>query len=421
MRQPHETTLTAIPADFSPATDHPVSGEVVFAPIWELEGDAPEDYDLEKRALQIERWKDKYRGKLRGKIVMLDHPRPFTLPDEPVKFRLDDEDITALTASDYNGPVDAGPVPTLEWPLTAYPVDKDEASRIWEVLPLEFAVDRWRLAEKIWSRVNAYLTEEGVVAVLPGTWATVAGVIMHSDYGSNLKDLPLPPPSVALMPEHYNRIHRLLKRQVVVELEVAVDASFYPDAEGMNVIAEIPGSARASEVVMLGAHFDSWHGSTGATDNAAGSAIVMEAMRILRAINSPIRRTVRAALWDGEEQAVLGSRAYVASHFADPITMQLEPEHAKLSAYFNMDGGAGKIRGVYLQQNDMARPIFDAWLKPFADLGVTNIAIINTFGSDHLSFDAVGLPAFTFVQDPLDLLFEHPPHECRRCQSHHPG
>lgn len=402
MRRPHETTLTAIPADFSPGTGQPVTGEVVFAPLWELEGDAPENYDLVKRAQQIENWKERYRGKFRGKIVMLDHPQKFELPEKPATYRLDDNNIAQLGESDYNGPADVGPVPILDWPLIAYPVDKDQASRIWEVIPLEFAFDRWHLAAKIWGRVAAFLAEEGTVAVLPGTWSTVAGVIMHSDYGSYDESIPVPPPSVALMPEHYNRIYRLLERGVVVELEVDVEANFYPNAEGVNVIAEIPGVARSPEIVMLGAHFDSWHGSTGATDNAAGSAIVMEAMRILHVIDLPMRRTVRAALWDGEELGLLGSRAYVAAHFADPVTMRLQPEHEKLSAYFNLDAGAGKIRGVYLQQNDMARPIFDAWLKPFADLGVTNVAIINTFGTDHLAFNAVGLPGFTFVQDPLD-------------------
>ena len=199
-----------------------------------------------------------------------------------------------------------------------------------------------------------------------------------------------------------NRIHRLLERDVVVELEVDVEASFYSDAEGTKVIAEIPGAERGGEVVMLGAHFDSWHGATGATDNAAGSAVVMEAMRILRVLNLPMQRSVRAALWDGEEQCLCGSRAYVANHFADPVDMHLKPAHEKLSAYFNLDGGGGKIRGVYLQQNDMARPVFEAWLKPFADLGVSTVTIINTTGTDHLSFNAVGLPGFNFVQDPLD-------------------
>jgi carboxypeptidase Q len=164
MKQPHETTLTAIPADFSPATEQPVTAEVVFVPIWELEGDAPENYDLEKRALQIERWKDKHRGKLRGKIVMLDRPQPFELPDEPVKFRLSDDDVAALSQSDYNGPVDPGPVPTLEWPLTAYPVDKDEASRIREVLPLEFAVDRWARADCVCRSSTTTVISEPITA-----------------------------------------------------------------------------------------------------------------------------------------------------------------------------------------------------------------------------------------------------------------
>jgi hypothetical protein len=402
MKKPQQTTLSAFPADFSPATGQPVTGEVVFAPVWEQEGDAPENHDLEKLALQIETWKNKYRGQLRGKIVMLNHPVKFALPEELETFRFSDEDLADFGHSGYNGQVDPGPVPVLEWPLIAYPVDKDEASRIWEVMPLEFAADRWDLEFRIKSRIGAFLKEEGVEAVLINGWARGAGVIMSSDYGSYLEGDPVPPPTVALMPEQYNRIHRLLERDVPVELEVEVEASFYPGAEGTNVIAEIPGTGRGGELVMLGAHFDSWHGATGATDNAAGSAVVMEAMRILKALNLPMRRSVRAALWDGEEQCLCGSRAYVANHFADPLDMKLKPEHEKLSAYFNLDNGGGKIRGVYLQQNDMARPIFDAWLKPFADLGVSTVTIINTTGTDHLSFNAVGLPGFNFVQDPLD-------------------
>jgi hypothetical protein len=402
MKKPQVTTLSAYPADFSPATGQPVTGEVVFAPVWEQESDAPENRDLEKLALQIEAWKNKYRGQLRGKIVMLNHPRKFSLPEELETFRFSKEDLADFGHSDYNGQVDPGPVPVLEWPLIAYPVDKDEASRIWEVMPLEFAADRWDLEFRIKSRIGAFLKEEGVAAVLITGWARGAGVIMSSDYGSYLEGDPIPPPSVALMPEQYNRIHRLLERNVPVELEVDVEASFYPEAEGTNVIAEIPGTAKGGEWVMLGAHFDSWHGATGATDNAAGSAVVMEAMRILKALNLPMRRGVRAALWDGEEQCLCGSRAYVANHFADPLDMKLKQEHEKLSAYFNLDNGGGKIRGVYLQQNDMARPIFEAWLKPFADLGVSTVTIINTTGTDHLSFNAVGLPGFNFVQDPLD-------------------
>jgi hypothetical protein len=402
MKKPQQTTLAAYPADYSPATGQPVSGEVVFAPVWALESDASENGDLVKLAERIEAWKAEYAGKLQGKIVMLDHPRKFKLPEEPETFRLSDEDLESMGHSGYNGLLDPGPVPDLEWPLTAYPLDKDEASRIWEVMPLEFAADRWELETRIKSRIGAYLREQGVVAVLVTGWAKGAGVIMKSDYGSYLEDSPMPPPSVVLMPEAYNRIHRLLERDIPVELEVDVEAAFYPEAQGVNVIAEIPGSAKSGQIVMLGAHLDSWHGATGATDNAAGSAVVMEAMRILKSLDRPMRRTVRAALWDGEEQCLCGSRAYVAEHFADPLDMKPKPEHAKLSAYFNLDNGGGKIRGVYLQQNDMARPIFETWLAPFSDLGVSTVTIINTTGTDHLSFNAVGLPGFNFVQDPLD-------------------
>jgi Zn-dependent M28 family amino/carboxypeptidase len=250
--------------------------------------------------------------------------------------------------------------------------------------------------------MGKFLVDEGVGAVLVPGWADVAGVIMHSDYGSPFSEDPLPPPSVVLMPEHYNRIHRLIKRGVTVTVQVDVDAEIYEDADGLNIVAEIPGSSRRNEIVMLGAHFDSWHGATGATDNAAGSAVIMEAMRILKKLNLPMKRTVRAALWGEEEKCFCGSRGYVVNHFAEPVTMKLKPEHEKLSVYFNLDNGGGKIRGIYLQQNDMARPILEDWLAPFADQGVDMFSITNTTGTDHLSFDAVGLPGFSFVQDPLD-------------------
>jgi Zn-dependent M28 family amino/carboxypeptidase len=153
---------------------------------------------------------------------------------------------------------------------------------------------------------------------------------------------------------------------------------------------------------MLGAHFDSWHGGTGAADNGAGSAVMLEAMRVLKALHLEMDRTVRLGLWGGEEQGFLGSLGYVKKHFGDPLTMTLQPEHAKLAAYFNVDNGSGKVRGVYLQGNEMVRPIFEAWLQPFQDLDANTLSIRNTGGTDHLSFDAVGLPGFQFIQDPLD-------------------
>jgi Zn-dependent M28 family amino/carboxypeptidase len=188
-----------------------------------------------------------------------------------------------------------------------------------------------------------------------------------------------------------------------VKLELDVRSrSHDEDLDGINVVAEIPGGKKKEEVVMLGGHLDSWHGGTGATDNAAGCAVMLEAMRILKTLGMPMDRTVRLALWDGEEQGFYGSTGYVRRHFADPVTMKLLPGHATLAGYFNVDNGTGKIRGVYLQGNDMVRPIFEAWLQPFADLGATTLSIQDTRGTDHLLFDAVGLPGFQFIQDPVD-------------------
>ncbi|MDQ3846974.1 MAG: M20/M25/M40 family metallo-hydrolase, partial [Bacteroidota bacterium] len=151
-----------------------------------------------------------------------------------------------------------------------------------------------------------------------------------------------------------------------------------------------------------GGHLDSWHGATGATDNAAGCAVMMEAVRIIKSLNLPPRRTIRIALWSGEEQGLFGSRNYVKNHLGDPVTMQLKPEQAKISAYYNVDNGTGRIRGVYLQGNESVRPIFAQWLEPFRGLGASTLTINNTGGTDHLSFDAVGIPGFQFIQDPVE-------------------
>jgi Zn-dependent M28 family amino/carboxypeptidase len=172
----------------------------------------------------------------------------------------------------------------------------------------------------------------------------------------------------------------------------------------VNIIAELPGTDPriGSEVVMLGAHFDSWHTGTGATDNGAGSVVMMEAMRILKAVGVRPRRTIRLALWDAEEGGHLGSITYVRNHFGDPETMVLKPQHATLAGYFNLDNGTGRIRGVYLQGNEAVRPIFAAWLRPFQALGASTLAIQKVGGTDHLDFSHVGLPAFQFIQDPID-------------------
>jgi len=208
---------------------------------------------------------------------------------------------------------------------------------------------------------------------------------------------------VTLAVEHYGRIWRTLEKKIPVTLTLDIQNTFYDqDLNAFNIVGDLPGGDKADEIVMIGAHFDSWHAGTGATDNAAGSAVMLEAMRILKASGATLRRTVRIGLWGGEEEGLLGSKEYVKAHFGDPETMQLKPDHAKLAGYFNLDNGTGAIRGVYLQGNEAVAPIFQGWMAPFKNLGMDALTIRNTGGTDHLSYDAVGLPGFQFIQDEIE-------------------
>jgi Zn-dependent M28 family amino/carboxypeptidase len=198
-------------------------------------------------------------------------------------------------------------------------------------------------------------------------------------------------------------VARLLEHDVPVKLAFNIQTKFdMSQTESFNVIAEIPGATKPSELVMVGGHFDSWHMGTGATDNGAGATLAMEVMRILKAANLKMDRTVRMGLWGGEEEGLLGSAAYVKEHFADPATMKTTAEHDGFAGYFNIDNGTGKIRGIYLQGNEMVRPIFEQWFAAIKDLTPGIITIRNTGGTDHQSYDAVGLPGFQFIQDPMD-------------------
>ncbi|MCU1235839.1 MAG: peptidase, partial [Candidatus Solibacter sp.] len=250
--------------------------------------------------------------------------------------------------------------------------------------------------------LNKFLKDEGVlIAISPGNGPD-GGTIMGSAAGSQNPDEALPPPSVVVTNEHYNRIARLLEKNIPVTLEFDLGAKFTDPGDSFNLVAEIPGTDPNAGFVMLGGHFDSWTGGTGATDNAAGAAVAMEAMRILKSLDIKFPRTIRLGLWTAEEQGLLGSRAYVKEHFADTTDMKPKPEHARLSGYFNLDNGSGKVRGIYIQDNDQVRPIFESWVAPLKDLGVTTLTIRNTGSTDHMSFDGVGLPAFQFIQDPLE-------------------
>ncbi|MGD0014336.1 MAG: M20/M25/M40 family metallo-hydrolase [Bryobacteraceae bacterium] len=355
MLEPQEAPLIGVPLAWSPSTEGPVSGPAMLAPMR-----TPEEAE-------------QYKGKLKGKIVLLDSPRELKLHLEADARRLSDSELAqqALAPDPGQSPGPRG--------------GPDPAA-----------------ARQAREKLRKLLKEEGVLAVVTEGPSGDDGTILTMPAGSREADDPLPPVSVTLAAEHYNRIARLLARDIPVKLELDVRTQFFDNAEGFNVIAELPGGKKKDEVVMLGAHLDSWQAGTGAADNAAGCAVVLEAVRILKALNLRMDRTVRVALWDAEEQGLLGSRGYVTAHFADRETMARKPEYEKLSAYFNFDNGSGKIRGIYLQDNDMLRPVFEAWLAPFRDLGATTIAIRNTRGTDHLSFDAVGLPGFQFIQDPLD-------------------
>jgi carboxypeptidase Q len=247
-----------------------------------------------------------------------------------------------------------------------------------------------------------FLTEEGAAAWLEPS-PHDGGTITVTDGGPRDPKEPVVLPRLAVAIEHYGRILRTLEKNIPVILKINIANKFYDDnLDSFNVIAEIPGADKAEEVVMLGAHFDSWNSGTGATDNAAGSAVMMEAMRILKASDLRTRRTIRLALWTGEEEGLLGSRAYVKEHFADRQSMHLKADHAKLSGYFNADNGTGKIRGIYLQGNDAVQPVFEKWMEPFKSMGMTALSIRGVNSTDHLSFDEVGLPGFQFIQDPIE-------------------
>jgi Zn-dependent M28 family amino/carboxypeptidase len=259
---------------------------------------------------------------------------------------------------------------------------------------------------------NAFFLSEGVL----GTFSTAARG--HGIYtiggGQRAADPATLLPAITIPAEHYGRIARMLAKKIPVTVEADIKNTFHPNPMMFNVVGEIRGTDKADEVVMLGAHFDSWHASTGATDNVAGSAAMMEAMRILKQSGVRLRRTVRIGLWNGEEQGLIGSRLYVSKHFggsagrgggagrggAAPVPPTLE--HAKFSAYYNIDNGTGSIRGVYLQQNHAVAPIFRAWMEPFRSIGMTHLNAGNTGGTDHQSFDGAGLPGFQFIQDEVE-------------------
>lgn len=336
---------------------------------------------------------DKYRGKLAGLIVIFGPDAEVKpIAESPYK-RLSDEDL--LKVSEYQIPGEHPPF------------------RLAEILRRrQFMKD-----------LNQFFADEKVLAVIDHSRGTAGGGTVFVQSGGSYKPGETSTvPQLTMASEQWNRIARLLDQKKDVSLELNVSNTFYDDDPMQyDTIAEIPGTDKKDEVVMLGAHLDSWHSGTGATDNGAGSVVMMEAVRILKALDIKPRRTIRIGLWSGEEEGLLGSQGYVEKHFgsrppmdepnmkgmptllrreAGPVTVK--PEQSKVSAYFNVDNGTGKIRGVYLQENEAVAPIFEEWMKPFRDLGMTTLTMRNTGGTDHLSFDAVGIPGFQFIQDPVE-------------------
>ena len=253
--------------------------------------------------------------------------------------------------------------------------------------------------------VKNYLAAKGAVALLNASVNGRDGTLFVDGRIYYAKGYNSPLPEVTISIEDMLRIVRLERSSQQVTLEMNFQSKWdSTDTKGYNVVGEIPGTDRQlkEQLVIIGGHLDSWHSGTGATDDGAGCIVMMEVMRILKSLGVQPKRTIRIALWGGEEQGLLGSFGYVKKHYGDPLDMKLSPEQKNVSAYYNLDNGSGKIRGIYLQNNDSAGPIFRSWLQPFAELGATGITRSNTGSTDHLSFDAVGIPGFQFIQDPLE-------------------
>ncbi|HEV8577940.1 MAG TPA: M20/M25/M40 family metallo-hydrolase [Thermoanaerobaculia bacterium] len=372
MTAPRLSLLLALPKAWSPGTEGPVRGEAIRVKI-------EAEKDLEA-----------YRGKVSGKVLLLDTPTEFKEPEDPAFERFSGEKLEKLGEFDV-------------------PQERPDRRRL--------GLERWRLRKAI----NEFMEQEKPLATVEAS-GRLNGIVRVSGGGSWRPGESVGVPAVVMAAEHYNTLIRLIEDGRPVELEIDVAAQFLDgDTQAYDTVAEIPGTDKKDEIVMAGAHLDSWHAGTGATDNAAGSAVVMEAARILKALGVKPRRTIRFALWTGEEQGLYGSISYVKQHFAsrpesqDPKQkalpefyreetwpLQLKPEHAKLAAYFNLDNGTGKIRGIYAEENAAVAPIFEAWLAPFHDLGAGTVTLRTTSGTDHVPFDRVGLPGFQFIQDGMD-------------------
>ncbi len=455
--EPQCIPLIAFPKAWSPSTDGALAAQVVYF-------DAKSEADFAK-----------FKGKVKGAIVLTGPPREVSAGFEPLANRRTDKELLDIANAgepspsrfgrggqpgnrnpsqnpNQGGPRDRAPgggpdanspganAPGAPAPAGSGPASAQPSSRRNRCGP------EMRAQMELARKKSKFLADEGAAllvdcsaqgdggtlfvagASIPGAAFPMPGQAPSARGVSAWdKDAPKIPPQIVVAKEHYNRLVRMIEQGEKLKMVVDIAAQFHDDdLMAYNTIAEIPGSDLKDEVVMLGGHLDSWHSGTGATDNAAGVSVAMEAVRILKALDFKPRRTIRIGLWSGEEQGLFGSRAYVAQHFgraSDPMAAMTstpeassekkaasngrpaspdpKAEYAKFSAYFNLDNGTGKIRGVYMQGNEAVRPIFRKWLQPFREMGASTLTLNNTGGTDHQSFDGVGLPGFQFIQDEI--------------------
>jgi len=393
MIEPRYASLDAAALAWSDRTNGPVTGEPVLAPF----ANGRQSQDPRRVEADLNRYMSQWKGKLKGRIVLLAPAREVRPETEADFHRYTDKELADLALAPAPVSRRAPDLNDLK-----FPDDPAEERRFVQGLPSSVREQFSEQRQRLQARRAQFLRDEGALAVVNTSDTSHDGLVFAQAAGSYDAKDSLSLPTFVVTREQYNRIIRLLDKKIPVKLRASLDMqASSTNQDSYNVTGEIPGGAKKDELVMVGAHLDSWHTGTGATDNAAGSAVMMEVMRVLKSLNLKLDRTVRIALWSGEEQGLYGSKAYVKEHFGDPETMNLTAAHAKFAGYFNLDNGSGKIRGVYLQGNDAMRPIFEQWLAPFRDEGVTTISIRNTGGTDHLSFDDVGLPGFQFIQDPL--------------------
>jgi hypothetical protein len=384
--EPRAFPLIAYPKAWSPGAKGTVRGEAVYLK-------AKTEQDLQK-----------YKGKLKNAFVLLDEPRPLQAHFKPDATRLTDSALVRLA--------DAGPEKG-----AMFRADSAMIQRFIQQMQLNAQKVEFCQNEGATALFNVSPGDDGTIYVQGASVPTAPkslADLFSARTNPYSADAPKILPQVVVSSEQYNRMVRMIEKGERPKIELHLEVAFTKPDSGFNIIAEIPGTDLKDEVVMIGGHFDTWHSGTGATDNGSGSAVCLEAVRILEKLGLKPRRTIRIGLWGGEEEGLDGSRAYVTQHFAERSgdflsqmmggggEVKTKPGYEKFSVYFNNDNGTGKVRGVYLQGNEGVRPIFREWLSAYNDPTAQTLTLSNTGGTDHLSFDGVGLPGFQFIQDPID-------------------